>query len=58
MADQLNEWEQVPRGRLALILLYDQFPRIQHRWTAQAFQYDPKAQQLCLDGLLKKLINH
>lgn len=52
---QLEEWSKTPRGRLALILLYDQFPRYVHRYSSAAFSYDAKAQQLCLDGLREKM---
>lgn len=44
-------WKDTPRGRLALILLLDQFPRNIFRGTADAFAYDPAALQLCLEGL-------
>ena len=49
-AGSLTEWEQTPRGRLALIVLSDQFPRNIYRGTARAFAYDSHAQRLCLDG--------
>lgn len=39
------------RGRLALIVLTDQFPRNIYRDTAQAFAYDPIALSNCLDAL-------
>lgn len=52
---ELNNWAQTPRGRLALIILYDQFPRYIHRRSAQAFSLDEKAQQLCVDGLREKM---
>jgi len=48
---KLKEWESIPRGRLALILLLDQFPRSYYRHSPQAFSYDARAQQLCLEGL-------
>jgi uncharacterized protein (DUF924 family) len=44
-------WAETPRGRLALILLFDQFPRNMHRGTARAFAFDPLAQRLAVDGL-------
>jgi uncharacterized protein (DUF924 family) len=48
---QLSAWEATPRGRLALILLTDQFPRNVYRNSPQAFAYDAKALSWCLDGL-------
>jgi len=47
----LNHWAKTPRGRLALIILLDQFPRLIYRKSSEAFSQDPVAQQLCLDGL-------
>ena len=47
----LDDWAQTPLGRLALILVLDQFSRHIHRGTAQAFAADAKAQQLTLAGL-------
>lgn len=47
----LMEWAQLPRGRLALIILLDQFPRWAFRNSAKAFLYDHVAQQLCIEGL-------
>jgi len=44
-------WQETPRGRLALILLLDQFSRNIFRGKADAFAYDPAALQLCLEGL-------
>jgi uncharacterized protein (DUF924 family) len=51
----LEFWSGSPRGRLALILLLDQFPRYIHRRSAGAFAYDEKAQQLCVEGLRDKM---
>ncbi len=48
---KLEDWKETPRGRLALIILLDQFPRYIHRHSPQAFAYDERAQQLCADGL-------
>ena len=52
---ELSEWQTTPRGRLALILLTDQFPRCIYRETARAFAYDPCALKWCLYGLDKEL---
>ena len=48
-ADLEHDWAGTPRGQLALILLFDQFPRNIHRDTPQAFAYDARALQLALD---------
>ena len=46
-----REWAREPRGRLALILLFDQFPRNIYRGTPQSFAHDALALQLALDGI-------
>jgi len=51
---QLNHWAHEPRGRLALILLLDQFRRNIYRGTAQAFAMDKAALSLCVEGAMKK----
>lgn len=48
---QLIEWASTPRGRLALIILLDQFSRWAHRNSSTAFNFDKTAQQLCIEGL-------
>lgn len=50
-AGQLDHWSSTPRGRLALIIVLDQFPHHIHRNQAQAFATDPRALTLCLDAL-------
>lgn len=50
-AGSLDDWTTTPRGRLAVILLLDQFPRHIYRDTPEAFASDDKALALCLDGL-------
>jgi len=50
-AGELDAWGATPRGRLALILLLDQFNRNLHRNTPEAFTGDEKALALCFDGL-------
>lgn len=54
VAGDLDGWAAEPLGRLALIIVLDQFSRQIYRGTAQAFAADPKAQQLTLDGLAAK----
>ncbi len=48
---QLIEWASTPRGRLALIILLDQFSRWNYRNSPTAFNFDKMAQQLCIEGL-------
>lgn len=52
---ELVNWAESPRGRLALIILLDQFSRSLHRNSPEAFIYDEQAQQLCRDGLQEKM---
>lgn len=44
-------WAETPLGRLALVIVLDQFSRHIHRDTAQAFAADRRAQELVLEGL-------
>jgi uncharacterized protein (DUF924 family) len=55
ISGRLSDWEATSRGRLALIILLDQFPRYLHRRTPEAFAHDSEAQRLCLDGLRNKI---
>jgi uncharacterized protein (DUF924 family) len=47
----LDEWAKTPRGRLALIILLDQFTRNLHRGTPRAFENDARALALAETGL-------
>jgi uncharacterized protein (DUF924 family) len=51
VASRLGDWAGSARGRLALILLLDQFPRSVYRGTARAFASDPAALSLTLGGI-------
>ena len=51
-AGQCIHWANAPRGRLALILLLDQFRRNIYRGTAAAFARDQAALALCMAGIL------
>ena len=51
IAGDLDDWLQSPRGRLALIILIDQFSRNICRGKAQAFAHDGLARHWCEDGL-------
>ncbi len=53
MRGEYNNWRETPRGRLALILLLDQFTRHIYRNTAQSFMADRMARALVLEGLQK-----
>jgi uncharacterized protein (DUF924 family) len=53
-AGELDHWAKQPRGRLALILLIDQFRRNIYRNTAAAFAKDNVALKLCLEGAMTK----
>lgn len=50
----LDHWAAEPHGRLALILLIDQFRRNIHRNTAAAFSRDNLALKLCVEGAVEK----
>ena len=47
---RLDHWAATTEGRLALILLLDQFCRNIHRGTARAFAGDKRALKLCVEG--------
>lgn len=51
---RLDHWAHIPRGRLALIILIDQFRRNIYRGTAKAFSKDPLALKLCVRGAMEK----
>jgi uncharacterized protein (DUF924 family) len=53
-AGELDHWAQDPRGRLALIILLDQFRRNIHRGTAGAYEKDNVALKLCVEGAMEK----
>ena len=49
--DELDDWCDSPRGRLALIIVLDQFSRNIYRDSAESFEADAKALQLAVDGI-------
>lgn len=51
---KLDHWAAESRGRLALILLLDQFRRNIHRNTAKAYSMDKVALKLCVEGAMAK----
>ena len=54
-AGKLDHWSHQPRGRLALIILIDQFRRNIFRNTAAAFEKDKAALKLCVEGAMQKI---
>lgn len=50
-AGALDHWAATARGRLALVIVFDQFPHHIHRDQAQAFATDPQALALSLEAL-------
>lgn len=50
----LDHWGHSPHGRLALILLLDQFRRNVYRNTVEAFAMDKAALKLCVEGAMEK----
>lgn len=52
---ELDHWVNDHHGRLALVVILDQFSRNLHRGSAQAFAQDPKALQITLDTINARL---
>jgi uncharacterized protein (DUF924 family) len=48
---KLDHWAETARGRLALIILLDQFSRSVWAGSPKAYAQDPKALDLCLQGI-------
>ena len=51
---KLDHWADTPRGRLALIILIDQFRRNIYRNTKRAFSKDRLALKLCVEGAMER----
>ena len=51
---KLDHWAADPLGRLALIILIDQFRRNIYRNTVKAFSKDKLALKLCVEGAMEK----
>lgn len=51
LTGELDDWAERPLGRLALILLLEQFPRRIYKDSPDAFQGDRKAMTLCQQGV-------
>jgi uncharacterized protein (DUF924 family) len=50
--DELDAWAEQPEGRLALIILLDQFRRSIYRGTPECFEQDKKALKICIEGTM------
>jgi uncharacterized protein (DUF924 family) len=48
---KLDGWKATPRGRLALVVLLDQFPRNIYRNSLKAFSLDPISIKIVLEGI-------
>jgi uncharacterized protein (DUF924 family) len=48
---ELDHWAQTPRGRLALIIVLDQFSRNIYRGSPLSYAQDEKALKLALEGI-------
>src|ERR687897_1582042 len=48
---ELDHWAQTPRGRLALIVVLDQFSRNVYRGSALSYAQDEKTQRLAVEGI-------
>ena len=48
---ELDFWEQTPRGRLALIVVLDQFSRNVYRGSPLSYAQDEKALELAVEGI-------
>lgn len=55
MVGELDDWADTADGRLALILVLDQFSRNLNRGHADAFRGDDKARALCIEGVEKNM---
>ena len=51
LAGELDAWAETIRGRLALVLLLDQFPRSVYRNDPKSYAGDARAQTLALEAL-------
>jgi uncharacterized protein (DUF924 family) len=53
LAGRLEPWAETAEGRLALIVLLDQFCRNIYRGTSKAFAGDRRALKLCVEGSIR-----
>jgi uncharacterized protein (DUF924 family) len=54
-AGRLKRWEADPHGALALVILFDQFPRNMYRGTPRAFLFDEHARAVARRALEREL---
>ena len=54
-AGELDDWAATAQGRLALIILLDQFRRNIYRGEAAAYACDRQALKLCVEGTLTRV---
>lgn len=54
-AGAYDAWREDPHGRLALVVVLDQFTRNLYRRTPRAFENDEKARSLVLEGLERRV---
>ena len=54
VAGETAEWRKTPRGRLAEIIVLDQFSRNMFRGTAEMYRYDALALALAQDAIAAK----
>jgi len=52
-AGELDTWADTAEGRLALLILLDQFPRNAFRGTARMYATDAQARRLALEGIAR-----
>lgn len=50
-----DHWQSEPLGRLASIIILDQFPRNLYRNEARSFSFDDKALRLALEGVSREV---
>lgn len=53
VSGHLDTWRATPEGMLALMLLFDQFPRRMFRGTSRAFDTDDLALDLAREAIIK-----
>jgi len=53
IAGELEAWSDTPEGTLALLLLFDEFPRRMYRGTPKAFATDDEALETARNGIIK-----
>ena len=53
VAGQCEKWKETPEGMLALLLLFNEFPRRMFRGTARAFETDGEALELAREAIIR-----